>query len=164
MTDLKPDHKGFFISFEGGEGVGKTTQIHALHNYLSENGCDVIATREPGGCAEAETIRDLIFKSKHAGHFSADTETLLMFAARKEHLSNVIHPALNKKQIVLCDRYLDSTRVYQGILNHVDMQFIQLLENNIIKDTTPNLTIILDLEAEIAYKRVIKICVKALLI
>ena len=118
------EKKGFFVSFEGGEGVGKTTQIKALNDYLVKSGCDVVMTREPGGCKSAEDIRDFIFTSSHGGKLSPETETLLIFAVRQEHIAQVIAPALEQAKIVLCDRYIDSTRVYQGLANGVDLHFI----------------------------------------
>lgn len=148
------DKKGFFVSFEGGEGVGKTTQIKALNDYLVQNGCGVTTTREPGGCKAAEDIRDFIFKSDHAGKLSAETETLLMFAARQEHIQQVIAPTLDDAKIVLCDRYIDSTRVYQGLANDVDLHFIKSLEDNIVGDVKPDLTFLLDIDAQVAFDRV----------
>jgi dTMP kinase len=145
---------GFFISFEGGEGVGKTTQIKALETHLTSHGHDVVITREPGGCRFAEDIRNLIFASKYSDKLEAETETLLMFAARAQHIKEVIAPAIESNKIVLCDRYMDSTRVYQGMVNNVDLSLIQTLEDKIVRQFIPNLTLILDLDIETAMARV----------
>ncbi len=145
---------GFFITFEGGEGVGKTTQIKYLESALKEQGYDVVVTREPGGTPAAEDIRNLIFNPKHDESWTVEAETLMMFAARSMHIKEVIAPALTAGKVVLCDRYMDSTRVYQGVVKGVDMSLIQALEDNIIGDIIPNLTFILDLEASVAMARV----------
>jgi dTMP kinase len=144
---------GFFITFEGGEGAGKTTQIKHLLHRLEENHGAVL-TREPGGTPAAEDIRNLIFSPQHDGQWTPQAETLMMFAARSMHIKDVIAPALNDNKIVVCDRYMDSTRVYQGSVKGVDSNLIKTLEDKIIERFVPNLTIILDLPAETAMARV----------
>lgn len=146
--------RGLFITFEGGEGVGKTTQIKTLQNFLKTQGHDVVLTREPGGCPAAEDIRALIFQSDYAEQWTPQAETLLMYAARDMHIKEVIAPALDAGKTVLCDRYIDSTRVYQGIVKGVDRQFIAGLEQHIAGNAMPDMTVILDLTAEIAMMRV----------
>ena len=145
---------GFFISFEGGEGVGKTTQIENLKEYLSSAGHDVIITREPGGTPEAEKIRDLVSDPDHGEKWTPHAELMLFFAARAMHIKDIIQPAIESGQIVLCDRYIDSTRVYQGHLQNLDMNFILQLEKEIVGTFIPNLTFIMDLDAETAMTRV----------
>lgn len=145
---------GVFITFEGGEGVGKSTQIQHLAQALESKGHDVIVTREPGGCPSAEAVRDLLFSADYDGTWTPEAETLMMFAARAQHIQEVIAPALTAGKTVLCDRYMDSTRVYQGDVNGVELSFIENLEKNIIKQRIPDLTVILDLEAKMAMNRV----------
>ena len=144
---------GFFITFEGGEGVGKTTQIKHLESNLNQ-GHDVVLTREPGGTKTAEDIRNLIFAPEHDGQWTAEAETLMMFAERAMHIKDVIAPALDANKIIICDRYMDSTRVYQGHVKGVDIDLIKTLEAKIIANSVPNLTLILDLPAETAMARV----------
>ncbi len=143
-----------FITFEGGEGVGKTTQIKKLEQFLKSIDQDVVVTREPGGTLEAEAIRNLIFSSEYDGKWSPQAETLMMFAARTMHIRDVIQPALGNRKTVICDRFMDSTRVYQGIVNNVSFDFIRQLEDNIIGDFMPSLTFVLDLPADTAMLRV----------
>ncbi len=145
---------GYFITFEGGEGVGKTTQIKQLVSHFQAEGKDVVLTREPGGTPSAEAIRDLIFSTIYDGKWSPQAETLMMFAARAMHIKDVIKPAIDAGKIVVCDRFIDSTRVYQGALNHVSEDLINQLETHIIGDYAPNLTLILDMPADIAMERV----------
>lgn len=146
--------QGFFITFEGGEGVGKTTQIKRLEEYLKAQKHDVVTTREPGGTKSAEAIRDLIFASDYDGQWTVDAETLMMFAARSMHIKDIIKPAVNASKTVLCDRFIDSTTVYQGLVKGYDLDFIKSLQDQIIGQYMPNLTIILDLSADIAMERV----------
>lgn len=145
---------GYFITFEGGEGVGKTTQIKQLVSHLQAEGKDVVLTREPGGTKCAEAIRDLIFSTEYDGKWSPQAETLMMFAARAMHIKDVIKPAIDAGKIVICDRFIDSTCVYQGALNHVSADLINQLETHIIGNYAPNLTLILDMPADIAMERV----------
>src|SRR6516162_10707243 len=116
--------RGRFITFEGGEGTGKTTQAAALAQRLSGMGIGVVLTREPGGSPGAEIIRHVLL-SGAARRFGAGTEALLFAAARADHLDMVVKPALQSGQWVICDRFLDSTRVYQGIVGKVDPPFIR---------------------------------------
>ena len=146
--------QGLFITFEGGEGVGKTTQIKHLEDALTAKGHDVILTREPGGTPAAEAIRTLLSHTEHGGTWTPQAEVMLLFAARDMHIKEVIKPALADGKIILCDRYIDSTRVYQGHLQGLDMEFILDLEKQIVGDFIPELTFILDLPAEQAIERV----------
>lgn len=145
---------GFFITFEGGEGVGKTTQIKHLEKHLIDAGHSVVLTREPGGTPAAEEIRNLLSHQELGETLTPEAELMLLFAARAMHIKEVIKPALEAGKIILCDRYIDSTRVYQGHLQGVDMDFILDLENRIVGDCTPNLTLIMNLEADAAMARV----------
>jgi len=144
--------QGFFISFEGGEGAGKSTQIRRLAERLQAVDHDVIVTREPGGSPGAEAIRDLLVNGS-ADRWSPVTETLLMYAARRDHVERVIRPALARGAIVLCDRFADSTRAYQGAGGDAPATLIAALEDHVLGGTVPNLTLILDLPAEIGLSR-----------
>jgi dTMP kinase len=143
---------GRFISFEGGEGAGKSTQAAMLENRLKSLAVRVLLTREPGGSAGAEIIRYVLL-SGAAKPLGAEMETLLFAAARDDHVRTTIAPALARGEWVICDRFLDSTRVYQGALGSVDPRIIRSLERVTIADTMPDLTFILDLPAEIGLKR-----------
>ena len=140
-----------FISFEGGEGSGKSTQIKLLAKRLARYG-DVITTREPGGTIEAEIIRNLLVKGKK-NKWSGIVETLLLYAARKDHIDKVIAPSLKKNKWVLCDRFKESTIVYQGYGKNVDIDLIKKLDKMITNNLTPSLTFILDINPKIGLKR-----------
>ena len=119
--------RGLFVTFEGGEGAGKSTQIAMLRDALKERGFDVIATREPGGSAGAEAVRHVLL-SGSAEPFGAEMEAILFAAARSDHVETVIKPALRRGMIVLCDRFFDSTRVYKGASGNVDRNLLRRLE------------------------------------
>jgi dTMP kinase len=144
--------QGFFISFEGGEGAGKSTQIRRLAERLQAAGHDVVVTREPGGSPGAEAIRELLVNGA-ADRWSPVTETLLMYAARRDHVERVIRPALSRGAIVLCDRFADSTRAYQGAGGEAPASLIASLEDHVLGGTIPDLTLILDLPAEVGLQR-----------
>lgn len=144
--------QGFFISFEGGEGAGKSTQIRRLADRLSAAGHDVIVTREPGGSPGAEAIRDLLVNGA-ADRWSPVTESLLMYAARRDHVERVIRPALARGSVVLCDRYADSTRAYQGAGGDAPASLIAALEEHVLGGTIPVLTLILDLPPQVGLQR-----------
>jgi dTMP kinase len=134
-----------FITFEGGEGSGKSTQIKRLAARLSAEGRNVRVTREPGGTPEAEAVRALLV-SGDVARWTAKSEALLNYAAREQHLEQVIRPALAEGRIVLCDRFMDSTRAYQGYAGGCDLAFIDALEHAIVGDTRPALTLIFDVD------------------
>ncbi len=139
--------KGFFITFEGGEGAGKSTQIRRLAERLKALGHPVVLTREPGGSPGAEAIRDIVLNGPPE-RWSAVTETLLMYASRRDHIERVIRPALDAGKVVLCDRFADSTRAYQGAGGQVDTRLIDTLEATVLEGVHPDLTLILDLPVE----------------
>ena len=143
-----------FISFEGGEGSGKSTQIKLLAKKLSKYG-DVITTREPGGTIEAEIIRNLLVRGEK-NKWSGVVETLLLYAARKDHIDKVIVPNLKNNKWVLCDRFKESTIVYQGYGKNVDIKLIKKLDKLITDNLTPSLTFILDIDPKIGLKRSIR--------
>ncbi|OHB28141.1 MAG: dTMP kinase [Phenylobacterium sp. RIFCSPHIGHO2_01_FULL_69_31] len=144
--------RGRFISFEGGEGAGKSTQVQRLAARLKGGGREVVTTREPGGSPGAESIRDIVLRGE-ADRWSPTTETLLMYAARRDHIERVIRPALTRGAWVICDRFADSTRAYQGAAGGVDPRFITALETFILEDTRPDLTLVFDLPAEVGLER-----------
>jgi dTMP kinase len=133
------------ITFEGGEGSGKSTQSKMLVDLLKGQGRNVVHTREPGGTPEAEALRTLLVTGE-IGRWTAEAEALLNYAARDSHLTKIIRPALAKKHIVICDRFMDSTRAYQGYAGHCDMALLDALEKTIVGHTRPNLTLIFDLD------------------
>ena len=132
-----------FISFEGGEGVGKSTQIKLLANHLTQAGVDCIATHEPGGTAQGQALRALLLEGA-ADKWSPMAETLLMLADRHIHLEKIIRPALAAGQWVLCDRYMDSSTAYQGAAGGLGVEMVNDLQAPIIGDTVPDLTFLLD--------------------
>lgn len=146
--------KGFFITFEGGEGVGKTTQISRLSSALMGRGIPVITTREPGGTKEAEAVRALLSDAELGERWLPDAEAMLISAGRVMHVRTLIAPALESGKTVLCDRYTDSTRVYQGYVQNLPSVFIDILIERSTGGITPDLTFILDLPAEEGLKRV----------
>ncbi len=144
--------QGRFITFEGGEGAGKSTQLKRLAARLQTAGREVVATREPGGSPGAESIRELVLKG-NADRWSPVTETLLMYAARRDHVERVIRPALKRGAWVVCDRFADSTRAYQGAAGGTDPALIAAMETYILEDTRPDLTLIFDLPVEVGLER-----------
>lgn len=144
--------RGRFITIEGGEGVGKSTQIGALADFLRASGVDVVLTREPGGTARAERIRELLLESA-AEPMPPACELLLVFAGRATHLENVIRPALERGAWVVCDRFTDATFAYQGGGRGMDAAAIALLEKLVQGELRPDLTLLLDAPLEIAAAR-----------
>jgi dTMP kinase len=139
--------RGRFITFEGGEGSGKSTQARLLGDKLKSLGVGVKLTREPGGSPAAEVIRHILL-SGAAKPLGAEAEAMLFAAARDDHLATTIRPALDKGIWVLSDRFADSTRVYQGVLGEVDPRLIRRLERLIVGETWPDLTFVLDIPVE----------------
>lgn len=144
--------RGRFITFEGGEGSGKSTHAKHLAEHLQSLGIDVVLTREPGGSPGAEVIRHILL-SGVAKPLGAETEAILFAAARDDHVRTVIRPALVDGKWVICDRFIDSTRVYQGVLGKVDMKLIRSLERVTVGAAMPDLTFILDVPANIGLAR-----------
>ena len=143
--------KGFFISFEGIDGSGKSTQIEHLANFLETLGFNVIITREPGGSIGGEQIRNLLLQGE-VDRWSAETEILLFTAARRDHLERIILPALEDGKIVICDRFTDSTRMYQGMRGPSLRNLVELLNEKVIR-FDPDLTIVIDINPETSLKR-----------
>ncbi|WP_296283568.1 dTMP kinase [uncultured Acinetobacter sp.] len=141
-----------FISFEGTEGVGKTTLIRKLFDYFQQQGKDVVLTREPGGTPLAEQIRSLLLSVNHDEAMSNDTELLLMYAARAQHLQAVILPALEQGKIVLCDRFVDSSFAYQCAGRGLSRDKLQVLNENFVA-RMPDITFWLDAPIELGMNR-----------
>ena len=146
MIDKKVS-KRFFITFEGGEGTGKSTQAKMLYEYLLSNNIETVLTREPGGCKESEVIRQLLVKGS-IDKWDSITEALLHNAARREHIKRVIKPSLLDNKVVICDRFIDSTMAYQGHAQEVDQKFLMNLIKEVTENITPDLTFIFDMDTK----------------
>ncbi len=144
--------KPMFITLEGSEGVGKTSNMQYIQSLLEAKSIDYIVTREPGGTALGEALRTILLGEDFKG-MADDTELLLMFAARAEHVAQVIRPALKKGQWVLCDRFTDATYAYQGGGRGLDMGRIAGLEQWVLGDLRPDLTLLLDAPVEVGRER-----------
>jgi dTMP kinase len=145
-------NNGFFITFEGGEGSGKSTQSNLLYEYLLHTGHQVIMTREPGGSDGAEIIRDLLVNGE-SDRWEPLSELFLFSAARIDHIAKTINPALSEGKIVICDRYIDSTTAYQGIAGNIDKDIVSLIQNLTVKMLIPNITYICDLDPIVGLER-----------
>ena len=141
-----------FITFEGGEGAGKSTQARKLAEALRAAGQDVVLTREPGGSPGAEDIRKLLVEGE-TGRWTPTTEALLHFAARADHIARVISPALAAGKWVISDRFADSTIVYQGYGQRLDLNWLEALRRTVVGDIEPGLTFVFDLPVETGLKR-----------
>ena len=150
------DLRGKFITFEGGEGAGKSTQMSRLAERLSAAGHDVLVTREPGGTQGAEAVRHVVL-SGAAKPFGTDMEAVLFAAARSDNVESVIKPALEQGKIVLCDRFMDSSRVYQGVSGGVSPDLLDTLERAVTEDARPGLTLIFDIDPKLGLKRAAKV-------
>lgn len=144
--------RGRFITLEGIEGAGKSTVTAALARELTAAGLVVHSTREPGGTPLAEKIRRVVLE-RGDEHVSAETETLLMFASRAIHLDNLVRPAVERGEWVLCDRFTDATRAYQGAGRGIDAAFIEALARTVHRGLEPDLTLLLDLPVEVGLER-----------
>lgn len=145
---------GLFISFEGGEGCGKSTQIAALKAHLEAEGHAVIQTREPGGTPLGEAVRNLLQHDEAGNGMSPETELLLFAASRAQHVRELIAPAIADGKIVLCDRFMDSTTVYQGVARAINSDHVSAINEFAVGQTKPDLTILIDLPPEIGLARV----------
>lgn len=145
--------RGYFISSEGPEGAGKTTVMNLLGNKLIEEGYDVVMTREPGGIMISEKIRNIILDNKHT-MMDSRTEALLYAAARRQHLVEIVEPALAAGKIVICDRFIDSSLAYQGFARGIGMEEILAINKFAIGETMPNRTILFDIEPSVGLERI----------
>lgn len=148
----KPQQTPMFITLEGSEGVGKTSNLEYIQHMLNDADIEYVVTREPGGTPLGEALRDMLLGERFKG-MSDDTELMLMFAARAEHVAQVIRPALESGKWVLCDRFTDATYAYQGGGRQLDIKRIEGLENWVLGDLRPNLTLLLDAPVEIGRER-----------
>lgn len=145
--------KGLFITFEGGEGSGKTTVIEAISEALVDQGYNVLVTREPGGIPIAEKIREVILDRSHTA-MDSHTEALLYAAARRQHLVEKVSPALQSGHIVLCDRFIDSSLAYQGIARGLGLEQVWTINQFAVGEYMPQLTIYLDINPDEGLKRI----------
>lgn len=143
---------GIFITFEGTEGCGKTTQIHKLEEFLKLRSHDIVVTREPGGTNIGDQIRKILLSVENRGMFPI-AELFLYAAARSQHVDEVISPALKEGKIVLCDRFADATTAYQGAARMIGRDFLSQIHNIAAHNLKPDLTIVLDCPAEVGLKR-----------
>ena len=141
-----------FITFEGGDGSGKSTQVNLLKDYLDNLNFETIKTREPGGTPSAEILRDLLTTGE-VGKWTPMSEALLMWASRYEHLIQVIEPAINSGKNVICDRFYDSTYAYQGVAHNLGIDKMEKLKKIIIGDIEPDITFVLDIDPKVGLKR-----------
>jgi len=144
--------KGLFISFEGGEGVGKSTQIELLKTSLTKKNINVLSTREPGGTKEGELIRKFLV-SGEINSWDSYSESLIFNALRREHINKIINPSLFKGDIVLCDRFIDSTIVYQGVGGAINESLLLSLHKNFCYDLYPDITFFLSLDPKVGLDR-----------
>jgi len=145
--------RGKFITVEGGEGVGKSTQVDMLVESIKAAGIEIVHTREPGGTEAAEEIRKLFLEGEE-DRWDAVSETLLMYAARRNHVLKVIYPALEAGKWVVCDRFTDSTMAYQGYARKFGRENVETIEEVTLGDFGPDLTLILDVPFDIAFERI----------
>lgn len=146
---------GLFITFEGGEGAGKTTAIHSIYSRLKEEGRKVIVTREPGGSVIAEKIREIILDPDHV-EMDARTEALLYAAARRQHLVEKVIPYLEEGYIILCDRFIDSSLVYQGAARKIGMEEVLKINLFATEGLMPHKTLFFDIDPELGLQRIAK--------
>lgn len=144
--------KGLFITFEGADGCGKTTQINLLKNYLENQGYQVVLTREPGAKGLGEKVREILLN--YEGAVSDRCESFLFLADRAQNIDIIVNPAVNEGKIVLCDRHIDSTVAYQGYGRGLDIDRIKMLNNIATNGRKPDLTIVFDIDVEISMQRV----------
>ncbi len=144
--------RGRFITFEGVEGVGKSTQVQRLADWLAGQGRDVVRTREPGGAPLAEKVRELLKQSPH-GSIPATSELLLIFAARAAHAEALLRPTLERGQWVVCDRFVDASIAYQGAGRGLGRERVEALAEWLVPDLVPDLTLVLDLPIDAGFER-----------
>lgn len=148
------DTRGYLISFEGSEGSGKTTQISRMAAHFEDAGYEVVVTREPGGTPIGEEIRRILMHATESENMFPETELLLFAASRAQLVREVIEPALNAGKIVLCDRFMDSTTVYQGVARKIQSGPVHMINTFAVGDVIPDVTVILDIPAELGFERI----------
>lgn len=155
MTSVDETRPGRLITLEGGEGVGKSTNIAFVVEWLQQRGHEVVSTREPGGTPRAEQMRELLLDPQGSEPLDADAELLLVFAARAQHVAQKIMPALQRGALVVCDRFIDATYAYQGVGRGIETSRIAALEQWVLGDLRPDLTLLLDMSEQAARQRVL---------
>ncbi|NDV62826.1 dTMP kinase [Puniceicoccales bacterium CK1056] len=153
MTE-NDDTRGFLISFEGSEGSGKSTQISRIADRFEDAGYEVIVTREPGGTPIGEEIRHTLMHAAEGHNMMPETELLLFAASRAQLVREVILPAVEAGKIVLCDRFMDSTTVYQGVARNIQSEPVHMINTFAVGETKPDVTVVIDLDAEVGLQRV----------
>lgn len=153
MTDTD-DTRGFLISFEGSEGSGKSTQISRIAERFEAAGYEIVVTREPGGTPIGEEIRHILMHAVESDAMMPETELLLFAASRAQLVREVILPAVNAGKIVLCDRFMDSTTVYQGVARNIQSEPVHLINTFAVGNMVPDVTVVIDLDAETGLQRV----------
>jgi dTMP kinase len=153
MTE-NDDTRGFLISFEGSEGSGKSTQISRIADRFEDAGYDVVVTREPGGTPIGEEIRHILMHGAEGDKMMPETELLLFAASRAQLVREVILPAVEAGKIVLCDRFMDSTTVYQGVARNIQSEPVHMINTFAVGHMVPDVTVVIDLDAEIGLERV----------
>jgi dTMP kinase len=153
MTE-NDDTRGFLISFEGSEGSGKSTQISRIADRFEDAGYEVIVTREPGGTPIGEKIRHILMHADESQSMMPETELLLFAASRAQLVREVILPAVEAGKIVLCDRFMDSTTVYQGVARNIQSEPVHMINTFAVGDMKPDVTVVIDLDAEVGLQRV----------
>lgn len=153
MTE-NDDTRGFLISFEGSEGSGKSTQVSRIANRFEDAGYDVVVTREPGGTPIGEEIRHILMHSGDGTTMTPEAELLLFAASRAQLVRELILPALETGKIVLCDRFMDSTTVYQGVARNIQSEPVHLINTFAVGDLKPDVTVVIDLDAEVGMQRI----------
>jgi dTMP kinase len=150
---MQQKQRGVFLTLEGGEGLGKSTAVKFIQQYLQQAQIDFISTREPGGTPAAEQIRQILLNPNMAETFTPETELLLMFASRSQHIANLILPALASGKWVVCDRFVDASYAYQGGGRGFPVAQIKHLDNLIVGDLRPDVTILLDAAPQVGMAR-----------
>lgn len=148
------DTRGYLISFEGSEGSGKTTQISQMASLFESAGYDVVVTREPGGTPIGEEIRRILMHASVSENMFPETELLLFAASRAQLVREVIQPALDSGKIVLCDRFMDSTTVYQGVARKLQSGPVHLINTFAVGEVVPDVTVVIDIPAEVGFERI----------
>jgi len=154
MPRTDDDTRGYLITFEGSEGSGKSTQIARIADRFSEAGYDVLVTREPGGTKIGEEIRRVLMHSDEASEMTPEAELLLFAASRAQLVREVILPALDAGKIVLCDRFMDSTTVYQGVGRKIDSGPVHMINTFAVGQLVPDVTVVIDVPAEVGFERI----------
>jgi len=154
MPSIDDDTRGYLITFEGSEGSGKSTQISRVADRFTDAGYDVVVTREPGGTDLGEQIRHLLKYNNGGDQMFPETELLLFAASRAQLVRQVIRPALDAGKIVLCDRFMDSTTVYQGVGRRLQSGPVHMINTFAVGDLVPDVTVVIDVPAEVGFERI----------